>query len=124
MTLARRLTAYLAGVQERLRAAELARVEAQAKAAEERKRRRLTVAPAASLLLMAASAVGSSAYLSNQQRERAGKFNRALGEAEGLYAEAVRAGDDLCAGSRPERPRMSSRDFSSEPVRTNRPAFA
>ena len=37
-----RLTAYLAGVQERLRAAELARVEAQARAEEETKRRVLS----------------------------------------------------------------------------------
>ena len=37
---AARITAYLAAVQERLRKAELARVEAQARAEEERKRRR------------------------------------------------------------------------------------
>ena len=39
---ARRMTAYQAGVQDRLKAAELARVEAQARAEEERKRRRVT----------------------------------------------------------------------------------
>ena len=59
---ARRLTAYLAGVQERLRAAELARVEAQARAAEERKRRRLTVALAASVLVTAGVVGGGWAY--------------------------------------------------------------
>src|SRR5262249_61625740 len=41
-----RLTAYLAGVQERLRTAELDRVEAQARAEEEAKRRVLADAPA------------------------------------------------------------------------------
>ena len=45
-----RITAYLSGVQDRLRKAELARVEAQARAEEERKRRRITVALAASVL--------------------------------------------------------------------------
>ena len=47
---AREVTAYLAGVQERLRAAELARVEAQARAEEERKRRRVELRLSASLL--------------------------------------------------------------------------
>ena len=41
MAVATRVTAYRAGVQERLRAAELARVEAQARAEEEAKRRGL-----------------------------------------------------------------------------------
>ena len=56
----RRLTAYLTGVQERLRTAELARVEAQARAEEaqarariERSRRQRTVALAASVLVTA-----------------------------------------------------------------------
>ncbi len=42
---ARAMAAYLAGVQERVRAAELARVEAQARAEEERKRRRAELRP-------------------------------------------------------------------------------
>ncbi len=46
--MARRITAYRAGVQERLRAAELARVEAQARAEEEAKRRGLADQLAAS----------------------------------------------------------------------------
>src|SRR5439155_1710353 len=44
---ARRINRYMAGVQERLKLAELARVEAQTKAVEERKRRRVTVVLAA-----------------------------------------------------------------------------
>jgi len=57
-SVAKRLTSYLAGVQERLRAAELARAaeaaraeEAEAKAAAERRARRLTRALAATVLL-------------------------------------------------------------------------
>jgi eukaryotic-like serine/threonine-protein kinase len=44
------ISAYLIGVQERLKQAELAAVESQMKAAEERKRRRLTVALAVAML--------------------------------------------------------------------------
>ena len=54
-----RLTAYLAGVQERLRAAELARARAEARAAEERKRRLLVAGLAASLLALAAWAAAA-----------------------------------------------------------------
>ena len=97
-----RVTAYLTGVQERLKAAELAQVEAQTRAEEataratiERSRRRRTAALASSVLVMAASVVGVSTYFMQQQQQRAMKFNQALGEAEGLYAEALRVGDDL-----------------------------
>ena len=97
-----RVTAYLTGVQARLKAAELAQVEAHTRAEEavkratvERSRRRRTVALAASVFVMAASAVGVSTYFTQQQQRRATKFNQALGEAEGLYAEALRVGDDL-----------------------------
>jgi tetratricopeptide (TPR) repeat protein len=92
---ARRMTAYLAGVQERLRAAELARVEAQTRAAEERKRRRVTVALAASVLVTASVIGGGWAYLSRQQLRRAAQLDLALREAEVLRDEAAGAGDDL-----------------------------
>jgi serine/threonine-protein kinase len=91
----RRVTAYLAGVQERLRAAELARVEAQTRAAEERKRRRVTVALAASVLVTAGVIGGGWAYLARQQLQRAARLDLALREAEVLRDEAARAGDDL-----------------------------
>jgi serine/threonine-protein kinase len=92
---ARRLTAYLAGVQERLKAAELAQVEAQAKAIEERKRRRLTVALSASVLGLVLLGGGGWNYLARQQLERAAQVNQALSQVEFLYADATRAGDDL-----------------------------
>jgi serine/threonine-protein kinase len=92
---ARRISAYQAGVQERLRAAELARIEAQAKAVEERKRRRLTVALAASVLVIAGLVGGGWSYLEWQQHDRMARLDRALGELEGAYAEARRIGDDM-----------------------------
>ena len=63
------MTAYLAGVQERLREAELARVQAETRAAEERKRRRMTVALAASVLITRgwSAAVGPISHGSTQR---------------------------------------------------------
>jgi serine/threonine-protein kinase len=92
---ARRMTSYLTGVQERLRAAELARVEAQARAAEERKRRRLAVALAASVLSLVVLGAGGWTYLARQKMERAAGVALALREVELLRDEARRAGDDL-----------------------------
>jgi len=65
-----RLTGYLSGVQVRLRAAELARVESQTKAAEERKRRRITAALEASVLVTASVIDGGWAYLARQRAAR------------------------------------------------------
>jgi serine/threonine-protein kinase len=99
---ARRMTVHLAGVQERLRSAELARVEAQTRAEEaqarvtiERSRRRRTAALAASMLCLIMLGSGGWAYLARQRLAGAARLNRALGEAEGLYFEAKRAGDDM-----------------------------
>jgi tetratricopeptide (TPR) repeat protein len=65
------LTAYLEGVAERLRRAELARVEAQARAEEERKRRRLTVILAASVLALALVGGGGGTWLARERADRA-----------------------------------------------------
>jgi serine/threonine-protein kinase len=101
-TVARRIGEYQAGVQERLQAAERARFEAQTRAEEaqarvriERSRRRRTAALAASVLVIAGLTGGGWTYLAQQWQARAARFNRALGEAEGLFLEAKKAGDDL-----------------------------
>jgi len=113
---ARRVTTYLAGVQDRLKTAELARVEAQtraeeetkrravadelaqearARAAEERKRRQMTVALATSVLITAGLVGGGWTYLAKQWQERAARVTLALSEVEVLRTEAERADDDL-----------------------------
>ena len=112
---AERVTSYLAGVQERLRSAELARVEAQARAEEEtkrraisdelaseararaeeaqarvrieRSRRRRTVALAASVLITASVIGGGWAYLSQQRAARLVATTRVVSDA---LAEAER----------------------------------
>ena len=91
---ASRITAYLAAVQERLKVAELARVEAQAKAAEERKRRRLTVALAASVLVIGGLAGGGWAYVTRQQQAQLARIDRAMNRAQVLFTDAQQAGDD------------------------------
>jgi serine/threonine-protein kinase len=95
-----RMTAYLAGAQERLRAAELARVEAETRAEEaqaraviERSRRRRTVALAASVLGFVLLAAVGWASLARQRSERRAATERgvtaALAEA-GVWREQAR----------------------------------
>jgi tetratricopeptide (TPR) repeat protein len=67
---ARALVAYQAGVQERLRQAELERAAAQVKAAEERKRRRLLVGLGAVVTLVLVLGTAAAVYW-QQQRQRA-----------------------------------------------------
>jgi eukaryotic-like serine/threonine-protein kinase len=102
---AARLTAYLAGVQERLREAELSRaaesaraVEALAKAAAERRARRLTGALAATVLF--AGVLGGAGWrwveLQRLQRvrETSGRINEALRDATRLRGLAQGAAVD------------------------------
>ncbi len=97
---AERISAHLAGVQDRLRAAELAEVEARAHAEEERKRRKLTVALAASLIGTAVLVGGGWAWTAEQKAERAAvtgrEVNQALAEAAELRGRArATGGGDL-----------------------------
>jgi serine/threonine-protein kinase len=110
---ARKLTAYRAGVQERLRAAELARVAQEAKAEEarrtalaaeararaERRARRLTAGLAASLLAMTTLGGLTLTYLLHLAQARAAAVDRLLGRASTLLDQA-RAGPDDPAGWR------------------------
>jgi serine/threonine-protein kinase len=64
------LTAHLASVDDRLKAAELARARAESRAAEERKRRLLVAGLAASLLALAALGGGGGLWLSQQRAAR------------------------------------------------------
>jgi serine/threonine-protein kinase len=96
--LARRLTLYLASVQERLRSAELARVEALARAAEELKRSRLAVGLAASVLGLIVLGVSGAAYWVRQAATRRTVTERlitaALTEATLLCDQAAKKPGD------------------------------
>jgi serine/threonine-protein kinase len=89
------VTAHLAGVQERLRRAELERAAAQARAAEERKRRRAQLALAAAVLLFAAVGGGGAWWVQQgrQARRQAaeGTVGRAMSEARLLLERAQMA---------------------------------
>jgi serine/threonine-protein kinase len=94
-----RVSAYLAGVQERLREAELARAQADARAEEERKRRRLALALAATIVVAGGLAAAGWRYIELQRIERArqatDRVNLALREATRLrgLAQGAAIGD-------------------------------
>jgi len=106
---AQRITAYREGVQERLRAAELARVEAQARAegeakrsgladqlaaeaqahaVAERRRRRLTMALAAAVLALVVCGGGASTWFVYQRQAGLARVDLALEEAKLLADQA------------------------------------
>ncbi len=104
------VAAYQAGVQERLRQAEMERAQAEIKAAEERKRRRLTLALAASLLLLVVGASVAGLGYQRVQADRAAEKARqeekeasqrarevelALQEATTLEKQTLTASADL-----------------------------
>jgi serine/threonine-protein kinase len=99
-----RVAAYLAGVQERLRAAEVERAAAQAKAAEaaakaaaERRARRLTVGLAAAGLALVVLAGGGGLWLVQRQAATAAAVQAALERAWQLQAEGKRAEAEAAA---------------------------
>ncbi len=83
-----RVTAYLVGVQDRVRSAERERAVAEAKAVEERKRRRLAVALAASVVATMALGGAGGAYLLQQRHARRAEADRRLGAASALLTQA------------------------------------
>jgi tetratricopeptide (TPR) repeat protein len=93
---AEEMTAYLDGVQDRLRKAELAEAEARARATGEAKRRRLTLALAAAVVAMLLGGGGVVWWRSAQAQERRA-FDARNGEAVAVLLnqceEALKAGD-------------------------------
>ena len=125
------VAAYLAGVQERLRAAEVARAAAQAKAKEERKRRQLTVALAAAVLALASVGVGGGLWYKHDQdvKQAAAAEQCATGKGPGRRSDARpgRGGDapacgGVAASERGDRARSGSagRRRAGEPSRPTR----
>jgi serine/threonine-protein kinase len=90
-----RITAHLAGVQERLRAAELERARAQARAAEERKRRRVQLGLATSLLALTSLVGLAFTYELNRRQAAAARADRLLAEAAILRDQAAARPDEV-----------------------------
>jgi tetratricopeptide (TPR) repeat protein len=92
---ARRVTAYLTGVQDRLRQAELDRARAEAKAVEERKRRRVQLGLAASVAgftLLGAVGLAVFASVVQSQKQALAPANSDLAKANSdLTAQRARA---------------------------------
>ncbi len=83
-----RITAYLAGVQERLRKAELERVEANARAEEERKRRKLGLGLAAAVVALVVLGGGGATMYLQQRQAQTGRLELALRDVHLLIRQA------------------------------------
>jgi len=103
-SVATRITAYLASVQDRLHLYERDRAVAEAQAVEERRRRRLQVGLAASVLALASLGFGGYTWVERQRVGRAAAaasaIDDALAEAQRLRGEAQAAEDPDAASSR------------------------
>ncbi len=75
------LSAYLAGVQERLKIAEMAQARAEARASEERKRRLLAIGLAVSVLAFAALVSGGWSWVARDRAARAVEISRTVNAA-------------------------------------------
>ena len=89
-----RITAYLAGVQEKLRTAERERAVAEARAVEEGRRRKLQVGLAAAVLALTTVGGLSTTYYLQQKQARITAVARILGEATTLRDQARAHADD------------------------------
>lgn len=93
------LTAYLRGVEGRLRDAELAKVRAEAHAAGERRRRQLTLALAASVFITGSIGAAGWAWMDRERRQRFGAVEAAVNAT--LVDSAKKRGKAINAGRDP-----------------------
>ncbi len=97
---AERITAYLAGVQERVQAAERERAVAVAKAIEERRRRKLQLGLAASLLALLTLGGLAFTYELHRRQSAAARADRLLAEARLLRDQARDQREDVARWDR------------------------
>jgi serine/threonine-protein kinase len=94
------MTAYLGGVQERLRQAEQERATAQARAAEERKRRRVQLGLAAAVLALVVVGAGGGLLLQHYAAERQAEQARREEDRRHAVESALDRASDLRQQSR------------------------
>jgi serine/threonine-protein kinase len=87
-TVTGRTTAYLAGVQERIKTAERERAVAEAKTVEERKRRRLQLGLAGCVLALTIVGGLGTTYVLQERTARAAALDRRFAEASALLTQA------------------------------------
>jgi serine/threonine-protein kinase len=92
---AERITAYLAGVQERVQTAERERAVAVARAVEERRRRKVQLALAASVLALTTLGGLSTTYYLQQEAARAAARQRVIDHVTTLQKQAIAQADDI-----------------------------
>ena len=92
---AHRITAYLAGVQERVQAAERGDAVAIAKAIEERRRRKVQLALAASVMAFTALGGLSTTYYLQQRASRVAAVHRVIDQVSTLRAQAIAQPEDI-----------------------------
>jgi tetratricopeptide (TPR) repeat protein len=112
---AARLADYLAGVQERLRRAEVGQARAEARAEGERTRRRLTVGLAAAVLTVVALGSGTVVLVQRHQAEQAREQARRQQAAETALAQGADLKQqgrwaEALAGLQQARQRLDERD--------------
>ncbi len=90
-----RITAYVAGVQERVQAAERERAVAVAKAIEERRRRKVQLALAASVLALTTLGGLSTTYYLQQRAARVAAGQRVIDQVTTLQAQALAQAEDI-----------------------------
>ncbi len=109
---ASRITAHLEGVQERLKQAELARVEAQTRAEEERRRKKLYVAIAAMLVVGALGTTFALWQMNKKEQQRlaaqteknAAEADKKAAEDRAAYVKSVNEVSSMAARSEMLRP--------------------
>lgn len=92
---ARRMTAYLAGVQHRVQAAERQRAVAEATAVEERRRRKVQLQLAVAVLALTTLAGLSTTYYLQQRQARAAAGQRIIDRVTILRGQALAQPEDL-----------------------------
>src|SRR5262249_47869542 len=117
---ARAVTDYLAGVEERLRNAELERKAAEVRAVEERKRRRVWVGLAGSVALLVAVVAAGGWWMARARAEHEKRQVRTREAIEGLFRrghEALQAGEAEDAGKTLELVGQRLREQPSDDLR-------